>query len=69
MEVKADMQTKIRLLQLDMKQADLLKLLSERGIVTDAPELSRAINGCQQERYRKIMAVVNEILTEMEEKK
>ncbi|MCQ2463962.1 MAG: hypothetical protein MJ095_00105 [Oscillospiraceae bacterium] len=61
------MNTKIRLLQLNMKQTDLLRLLERKGVITDAPELSRAISGCSQERYKRIMAAVDEILTEKEQ--
>ena len=63
------MALKIRMIQQNVKQIDILKILSARGIQIDAGELSRALNELPQERCEKIRKAVNEILTEMEEKK
>lgn len=61
------MSTKIRLLQLGMKQIDLLKPLNERGINANTTELNLAINEKgNQEKHKKIRAAVDEILTELE---
>lgn len=64
------MDTKIRLLQLNMKQVDLIKLLGEKGIVVNAAELSLAVNERgNQEKHKKIRAAIDEILTEKEAEK
>lgn len=64
------MDTKIRLLQLNLKQVDLIDLLADRGITANNVEINLAINGRgTQEKHKKILEAVNEILTEMEEKK
>ena len=61
------MDTKIRLLQLGMKQIDLIKLLSEKGIDVNTTELSLAVNEKgNQEKHKKIRAAINEILSERE---
>lgn len=58
------MEIKMKLLLLGMKQADLIRLLEKKGVSVDAPELSRAISGSPQERYKKIRDAVDEILAE-----
>lgn len=63
------MALKIRMIQQNVKQIDILKILSARGIQIDAGELSRALNELPQERYEKIRKAVDEILTEMEAEK
>ncbi len=61
------MDTKIRLIQLGMKQVDLIGLLKERGVSASQCELNLAINGRgNQEKHKKIRAAINEILTERE---
>lgn len=61
------MDTKIRLLQLGMKQVDLIALLAEHGINAVPCEISLAINGKgTQEKHKKILEVIDEILTEKE---
>lgn len=63
------MSTKIRLIQLGMKQNELIKPLAEKGISVNTSELCLAINGKgTQEKHKKILEVVDEILTEMEDK-
>ena len=61
------MSIKMRLLVLKKKQVDLLPALSSIGVVVDAPELSRAINGCPQPRYEAIRKAVDIVLTAWEE--
>lgn len=64
------METKMRLVELNKKQVDLVQPLSERGMSVSPSELSLAINGrAMQEKHKKILEAVNEILTEWEEKK
>lgn len=61
------MKTKMRLLALNMKQIDLIELLAERGINAVPCELSLAINGKgTQEKHKKILEAIDEILTEKE---
>lgn len=62
------MKTKMRLLALNMKQVDLIKLLAERGINAVPCELSLAINGKgTQEKHKKMLEAIDEILTEKEQ--
>ena len=64
------MDTKIRLFQLNLKQVDLIELLAEKGITANKVEINLAINGrSTQTKHKKILEAVDEILTEMEEKK
>lgn len=61
------MDTKIRLIQLGMKQVDLIGLLKERGVSASQCELNLAINGRgNQEKHKKIRAAIDEILSERE---
>lgn len=64
------METKIRLITLGVKQVDLIQPLAKKGVHTSQCELNLAINGRgTQEKHKKILEAVNEILTEWEEKK
>lgn len=64
------MDIKIRLLQLGLKQSDLLEPLEKRGFTVDASAISRALSGkCTQQRFQNIIVAVNEILTEIEKQK
>lgn len=61
------MNTKIRLIQLGLTQRDLVKLLSEKNLNASPTEISLAINGrMTQNKHKKILKAVDEILTEME---
>lgn len=63
------MDVKKRLIDLDRKQVDLIKPLRERGINAAYCEINLAINGRgTQEKHKKILETVNEILTEWEKK-
>lgn len=63
------MEMKIRMLQLGIKQADIIRMLSQKGIAVAQSELSQALNEMPQERYQKLREEVNEILTEKEKEK
>lgn len=64
------MNTKIRLLQLGMKQIDLVKLVNDKGVSCSAVQLNLAINErSEQKKYQEIMKAVDEILTEIEGEK
>lgn len=61
------MHTKIRLIQLGMRQNELIKPLADKGLTVNTAELCLAINGKgTQDKHKKILEAVNEILTEME---
>lgn len=61
------METKVRLLELHMKQVDLIEPLAKRGLNVVPCELSLAINGKgTQEKHKKILEAVDEILKEKE---
>lgn len=61
------MDIKIRLLQLGMKQVDLIEPLRERGITTSQCELNLAINGRgTQKKQIRTLEAINEILAEKE---
>ncbi len=63
------METKIRLLTMGIKQVDLIIPLAERGINANQTEICAAINGRgTQDKHKRILEAVNEILTEMEGK-
>lgn len=69
-EVIVNMETKIRLITLGVKQVDLIQPLAKKGVHTSQCELNLAINGRgTQEKHKRILEAVDEILTEMEEKK
>lgn len=64
------MDIKIRLLQLGMKQVDLIEPLRERGITISRSEMNLAINGRgTQRQHIRALEAINEILTEKEAEK
>ena len=64
------METKMRLISLGKKQADLIVPLAEHGVNANQTEVCAAINGRgTHATHKKILEAVNEILTEWEEKK
>jgi len=58
---------KIRMLQLGIKQQDLIRMLYNKGIIVEQADVSRAVNGWPQQRFKKIRAEIDEILTEKEQ--
>ena len=63
------MDTKIKMLQLGVKQVDLIKMLNARGIKCAPCELNLAINGTgTQPKHKRIMEAVEEILAEIEQR-
>lgn len=61
------MEMKIRMLQLGIKQADIIRMLSKKGINVAQSELSQALNEMPQERYQKLREEVNKLLVEKEQ--
>lgn len=61
------MEMKIRMLQLGIKQADIIRMLSKKGITVAQSELSQALNEMPQERYQKLREEVNKLLIEKEQ--
>ena len=61
------MEMKIRMLQLGIKQADIIRMLSKKGINVAQSELSQALNEMPQERYQKLREEVNKLLIEKEQ--
>jgi hypothetical protein len=58
---------KIRLLELNKKQADLIPILAERGIKTNPWELSPAVNGKSlTPKAKMIVKEADRIITEWE---
>lgn len=61
------MDIKIRLLQLGMKQVDLLEPLRERGFKISSTELNKAINGREaQPKHLEALEAIKKILDEKE---
>jgi hypothetical protein len=57
----------MRLLILNKKQADLIPILAERGIITDSAQLSNAVNGkLLSPKANWIVKEVDKIISEWE---
>lgn len=64
------MMIKMRLLQLNIKQVDLIQPLAKKGINTSQCELNLAINGRgNQNKHKRILEAIEEILDEKEKEK
>ena len=64
-----NIELKIRLLQLGLKQIDVMRILASKGIIVDTAHISRALAGCPQERYKKIRSNIEMVLDEKEKEK
>jgi len=61
------MDIKIRLIQLGMKQVDLIEPLRERGVTISRSEMNLAINGRgTQPQHTRALEAINDILDEKE---
>lgn len=61
---------KVRLAELDRKQAELIPELSKKGLKVNPTELSLAISGrVQQPKTDKILSAANEIVAAWESEK
>lgn len=61
------MEMKIRMLQLGIKQADIIRMLGNKGIIVEQADVSRAVNCSPQPRFAKIREEIDKILTEKEQ--